>query len=121
MHSAIRFIVPDRRPGITLRFKAGPGQTLEVVQDVIDFFPGWFVLRRPGNYRGRVPMLEVQGVGNRTDELRIAAQDFNTGPFPALVVLFIFQVICGGAARDPRFVELKHHWTAHGLSMHVRY
>ena len=60
MNTAPGFIVPDRRPGIPIRLKAGPGQTLEVVQDVIDFFPGWLVLRRPGDDSGCVSVLERQ-------------------------------------------------------------
>ena len=99
MDTTTGFIVPDRRPGITIRLKAGPGQTLEVIQDVIDLCTGWLVLRRPGNHCGRVPMLEVQGIGNRTDEFRIAAQHLNTGAGTTLVVFFILEVICGGAAR----------------------
>ena len=99
MDATLGFIVSDRRPGIPIRLKAGPCQMLEVVQDVVDFFPGWLVLRRPGNHRGRVPMLEVQRVGNRAHEFWVAAQHFNAGSFPALVVFFIFQVVCGGAAR----------------------
>ena len=97
--TATGFVVPDRRPGIPIRLKAGPGQTLEIVQDVIYFFSGWLVLRRPGNHRGRVPMLEVQGVGNGANEFWVAAQHFNAGSFPTLVIFFIFQVVCGGAAR----------------------
>ena len=92
------FVVPDRRPGIPIRLKAGPGQTLEVVQDVIHFFPGWLVLRRPGNHCGRVPMLEVQGVGNRANEFWVAAQHFNTGAGTTLVVFFILEVLRGRTA-----------------------
>ena len=97
--TASGFVVPDRRPGIPFRVKAGPGQTLEVVQDLIDVFSGWLVLRRPGNDCRCMPMLEVQGVGDSADEFRITAQHFYTGPFTTLVIFFIFQVIRGGAAR----------------------
>ena len=98
MDTATGFVVPDRRPGIPIRLKAGPGQTLEVVQDVIHFFPGWLVLRRPGNHCGRVPMLEVQGVGNRANEFWVAAQHFNTGAGTTLVVFFILEVLRGRTA-----------------------
>lgn len=97
--TASGFVVPDRRPGIPFRLKAGPGQPLEAVQDVIDVLPGRLIFRRPGNHRGGLPMLEVQGVGDGADEFRIAAQHLNAGPFTALVVFFILEVICGGAAR----------------------
>ena len=58
MDSVFGFIVPDGGPDIAIRFKSRPGQALEAVQHVVDLRVGWFVLRRPGDHRGRAPVFE---------------------------------------------------------------
>ena len=84
--AATRLVVAHRRPGIAIRLKAGPGQGLKAVQYVIDLLPGWLIVRRPGNDRTRVTVLEGQRVRHLPHQRRVAAQHGYPGPGAPLVV-----------------------------------
>ena len=120
MDSVFGLIVSDGGPGIAIRLKAGPGQALKAVQHVVDLLVGWFVLRRPGDHRGRAPVFEVQRVDDLADELGIPAQHGHAGAFPALVICLIFEVLRGGAAGRAAAVEFNHHRMAPGLTSLAR-
>ena len=107
-------VVPDRAPGITVRFQTRPGQALEVVQHFIDICLAGIILRRPGNQPGRGAVLEGQGVGNLPHQFRIAAQHVNSGAWPALVVGGFLQVCRSLNPGCPAGIELNHHGAGPG-------
>ena len=109
MHSAAGIVVLHRRPGIPIGLESGPGQLLKAIEHIADLLRCGFVLRRPGNDAGRMPVLERQRVGDLPDQLRITAQHRDVRALPALVILLSLQVGRRRAARRPDFLEFNHH------------
>ena len=107
--SAGWLVVPDRGPGIAFRIQSGPGQALKVVQHLVYLFRRWIVLRRPGNHAGSQPVFEVQGVGNLTYAIRIAAQYLNLFTRPAFVIFYVLEIVGGRPAGTAGLVVFNHH------------
>ena len=99
MHPALLAVMPDRGPGVAVRIQAGPGQALELIEDLVNLLRRRFVFRRPGNHAGRQPVLEVQGIGNLAHAERIAAQYHHALARPAFVVVCILEILGRAAAR----------------------
>ena len=64
-------------PGVSVGFQPRPGRVLEGVQDRLDLGVGRFVLRRPRDHAGGVPVLERQRVGHGGHLVRIAPKDLD--------------------------------------------
>ncbi|MDE2924436.1 MAG: hypothetical protein OYL92_03860 [Acidobacteriota bacterium] len=94
--SAVIVAVEHRRPGVAIRFEAGPGDALEVVERLVDLVVGRVILGRPGDHGAAVAVLEVQGVGDMCDLVRIAAQHRDLGPRLAGVVAVGEEVVRRG-------------------------
>lgn len=88
MHVRAAVIVPvkHRRPGVAVRLEAGPGDVLELVERLLDLPVRRVILGRPGDHGAAVAVLEVQGVGDLGDLVRIAAQHRDLGPLLAGVI-----------------------------------
>ena len=69
--------VQYRRPCVSVGFEPRPGRLLEGVQNRFDLLVGGAVVRRPCDHAGRVPVLEVEGVGHRSHHFRVPPQDFD--------------------------------------------
>ena len=74
MGTASLLAVQHRRPCVAVGIQPGPSRLLEVVEDALDLFVGGMVVRRPCDHAGRVPVLEVERVGNRGHHVRVPAQ-----------------------------------------------
>lgn len=74
VRAAVLVAVEHRRPGVAVRFEAGPGDALELIERVLDLVVVRAVLGRPGDHGAAVAVLEVEGVGDLGDQARIAAQ-----------------------------------------------
>ena len=112
VHTAVGFFVPDGGPGIAIRIEAGPGQALEVVEEIVDLIGRWRIIRGPGNDRGRGAVFEGQGVGDSTDELWIAAHHLDAGAHPAFVICLSLQLLCGRGPGCAAGMEFNHHGSA---------
>ena len=75
--AAATLAVQHGRPGVAVGFEPGPGRVLESVQNRLDLGVGRLVLRRPRDHAGRVPVLELQRVGQGGHFVRIASKDFD--------------------------------------------
>ncbi len=64
-------------PGVSVGFQSRPRRLLEGVQDRLDLGVGRFVLRRPRDHAGGVPVLERQRVGHGGHLVRIAPKDLD--------------------------------------------
>ncbi len=108
--AAVIVSVEHRRPGVAIRFEAGPGDALEVVERLLDLVVGRIILGRPSDHGAAVPVLEVQGVGDLCDLVRIAAQHRDLGPLLAGVVAVGQKVVRrGGRAALAVFGERDQH------------
>ncbi|MCZ0936609.1 MAG: hypothetical protein OXJ54_15730, partial [Gemmatimonadetes bacterium] len=63
--AAALLTVEHRRPCVAVGFESRPSGLLEGVQNRADLFVGRFVLRRPRDHAGGVPVLEPQSVRHR--------------------------------------------------------
>ena len=72
--AAALLAMQNGRPSVAVGFEPGPGRLLEGVQHRFDLFVGRLVLRRPGDHAGRVPVLELQRVGQGGHFVRISPQ-----------------------------------------------
>ena len=70
----VRFAVLDRRPGVAVRLKSGPGGFLELVHHPAYLRIARVVLRGPGDHARRVLVLELQPIGHRGYLVGIAPQ-----------------------------------------------
>ena len=93
---AVLVAVEHGRPGGAVRFEAGPGDALEVIERLGDLFVGRSV-RLPVEDGAAVAVLEVEGVGDLGDLVRIAAQHRDLGPLLACVITLGEEVVRGGA------------------------
>ncbi|MDE2980980.1 MAG: hypothetical protein OXU74_07265 [Gemmatimonadota bacterium] len=75
--TATSLAVQYRRPCVPVGLQPRPGRLLEGVQNRLDLLVGGAVVRRPGDHAGRVPVLEVEGVGHRGHHFRVPPQDFD--------------------------------------------
>ena len=66
--------VQHGRPCVAVGLQPRPSRLLELVEDGFDLFVGGMVVRRPGDHAGRVPVLELQRVGQGGHVVRIPAQ-----------------------------------------------
>ena len=69
--------VEHRCPCVAVGFEPGPCCFLEGVQNRADLFVGRFVLRRPRDHAGGVPVLEPQSVRHRRHPVWIAPKDLD--------------------------------------------
>ena len=74
MGAAALLTVQHRRPCVAVGFEPRPCRLLEVVEDALDLFVGGAVVRRPCDHAGRVPVLELQRVGDCGHHVRVAPQ-----------------------------------------------
>ena len=74
MDTPVRFAVLDRRPGVAVRLKSGPGGLLELVHHPAYLRIARVVLRGPGDDPRRVLVLELQPIGHRGHLVGIAPQ-----------------------------------------------
>ena len=86
VRAAVLVAVKHRRPGVAVRFEAGPGDSLELIERVLDLVVVRAVLGRPGDHGAAVAVLEVEGVGDLGDQPRVAAQLRHLRPLLAGVV-----------------------------------
>lgn len=86
VRAAVIVAVEHRRPGVAVRFEAGPGDALEVVERLLDLVGGRVVLGCPRDHGAAVPVLKVEGVGDLGDLVRVAAQHRDLGPLLAGVI-----------------------------------
>ena len=83
VNPAPRLAVPHRRPRVAVRRQTGPGRVLELVEHPVDLPVARLVLRRPGDHRRRVLVLELERVGHRRHVVRGAAQHRHIVPLGA--------------------------------------
>ena len=69
-----RLPVQHRRPGVAVRFQPRPRCLLERVQHRLDLRIRRRIIRGPRDHPRRVPVLELQGVGDRRHLVRIPAK-----------------------------------------------
>lgn len=86
VRAAVLVAVEHRRPGVAVRFEAGPGNPLELIERVLDLVVVRAVLGRPSDHGAAVAVLEVEGVGDVGDQARVAAQLRDLRPLLAGVV-----------------------------------
>ena len=70
----VRFAVLDRRPGVAVRLKSGPGGLLELVHHPAYLRIARVILRCPGDHARRVLVLELQPISHRGHLVGIAPQ-----------------------------------------------
>ena len=66
--------VQHGRPGVAVGLQPGPSRLLEFVEHSFDLLVGGVVVRCPGDHAGRVPVLEVERVGDCGHHVRVPAQ-----------------------------------------------
>ncbi len=88
----VRFAVLDRRPGVAVRLKSGPGGLLEFVHHPACLRIARVVLRGPGDDPRRVLVLELKPISHGSHLVGIAPQH---GDF----VRVLFRVLFGGFLR----------------------
>ena len=66
--------VQHGRPCVAVGLQPRPGSLLELVEDALDLLVGGMVVGRPRDHAGRVPVLELQRVGQCGYVVRITAQ-----------------------------------------------
>lgn len=86
VRAAVLVAVEHRRPGVAVRFEAGPGDPLELIERVLDLVVVRAVLGRPGDHGAAVAVLEVEGVGDLGDHPRVSAKLRHLRPLLAGVV-----------------------------------
>ncbi len=64
-------------PRVSVGLQSRPGRVLEGVDDGLDLGVGRFVLRRPRDHAGGIPVLERQRVGHGGHLVRITPKDFD--------------------------------------------
>ena len=74
MSAAAALAVQHGRPGVSVGLQSRPGRLLEGVEHRFDLLVGGFVVRRPRDHPGGVPVLEVERVGDRGHHVRVAPQ-----------------------------------------------
>ena len=74
MGAAALLTVQHRRPCVAVGLQPRPSRLLELVEDTLDLLVGGLVVRRPCDHAGRVPVLEVERVGDRGHHLRVPPQ-----------------------------------------------
>ena len=77
VRAAAALAVQHGRPCVAVALQSRPGRVLEGVHDRLDLGVGRFVLRRPRDHAGRVPVLERQRVGYGGHLVRIAPKDLD--------------------------------------------
>ena len=77
MGTAALLPVEHCRPCVAVGFEPRPGGFLEGVQNRADLFVGRFVLRRPRDHAGGVPVLEPQSIRHRRHPVGIAPKDLD--------------------------------------------
>ena len=77
MGAAALLAVQHRSPCVAVGLQPRPSRLLEVVEDALDLLVGGMVVRRPGDHAGRVPVLELQRIGDRGHHVGVAPQDFD--------------------------------------------
>ncbi len=110
VRAAAALAVQHGGPGVSVGFQSRPGRVLEGVHDRLDLGVGRFVLRRPGDHAGGVPVLEVERVGDGGHLVRIAPKDFDALARPPGRVPLPEEVVGRGARRArPAGQELNQH------------
>ena len=104
--AAFRVPVLDGAPGVPVRLQPGPGRLLELLEHFPDLPIRRVVLRGPGDHAGGALVRELQGVGHGLDLGRIADQNLDARPLPALGVLLPGQVPCRSSSPA---AEANHH------------
>ena len=105
--------VKHGRPCVAVGLQPRPGRLLELVEDGFDLFIGGAVVRRPGDHAGRVPVLELQRIGDRGHHVGVPPQDFDAlARLPGRVLLP--EEVLGRSPRRPGPVRQK-------LNVHRRY
>ena len=77
VRAAAALAVQHGGPGVPVALQSRPGRVLEGVHDRLDLGVGRFVLRRPRDHAGRVPVLERQRVRDGGHLVRIAPKDLD--------------------------------------------
>ena len=105
--------VKHGRPCVAVGLQPRPGRLLEGVQYRLDLLVGGAVVRRPGDHAGRVPVLELQRIGDRGHHVGVPPQDFDAlARLPGRVLLS--EEVLGRSPRRPGPVREK-------LNVHRRY
>ena len=74
MGAAALLTVQHGRPSVSVGLQSRPGRLLEGVEDGFDLLVGGMVVRCPGDHAGRVPVLEVERIGDRGHHVRVPPQ-----------------------------------------------
>ena len=74
MGASALLTVEHRRPCVAVGFEPRPGRLLELVDHGFDVLVRGLVVGSPGDHAGRVPVLEVERVGDRGHHVRVPAQ-----------------------------------------------
>jgi hypothetical protein len=93
--AAVALSVPYGIVGVLVSVETSKGDALEVVQDSVDLLLRRSVVLVPGNHCRGVAMLKRQRIGQRCDQLRIAAQHCDRFALLALVVKLLSQILFG--------------------------
>ena len=107
--AAFRVPVLNGAPDVPVRLQPGPGGFLELLQHFPDLPVRRVVLRSPGDHPGGALVRELQGVGHGLDLGRIADQNLDALPLPALGVLLSGQVLRRSSSPA---AEANHHRSA---------
>ena len=99
MGAAALLTVQHGRPGVSVGLQPRPSRLLEVVEDGFDLLVGGMVVRRPGDHAGRVPVLEVERIGDRGHHVRVPPQHLDAVARLAGRVQFPEEVACCFAGR----------------------
>ena len=74
MGTAALLTVQHGRPCVSVGLQTRPGRLLEGVQYRLNLLVGGVIVRRPGDHAGRIPVLELQGIGDRGHHVGVAPQ-----------------------------------------------
>ncbi len=74
MSASAALPVQHGRPCVAVGLQTCPSRLLELVEDALDLLVGGMVVGGPGDHAGRVPVLELQRVGQGGHVVRIPAQ-----------------------------------------------
>ena len=77
MGASALFTVEHRRPCVAVGFQPRPSGLLELVDHGFDVLVRGSVVGSPGDHAGRVPVLEVERVGDRGHHVRVPPKDLN--------------------------------------------
>lgn len=80
-------IVPDCAPVIFSRLQSSESQFLKIIQKPVNIFRRWIIFAK-GNHARRIPVNAGNAIDQFPGEERIAAQNLDDLPRPALVIEF---------------------------------